>query len=52
MATDFPANPSNGDTHAGFTYNSTTGAWESSASTTTGTEPPVILTEPPTTTSS
>ena len=33
MATDFPANPSNGDTHAGFTYNSTTGAWESSAST-------------------
>jgi len=32
MATDFPANPSNGDTHAGFTYNSTTGAWESSAS--------------------
>ena len=50
MATDFPANPSNGDTHAGFTYNSTTGAWESSASTITGTEPPVILTEPPTTT--
>ena len=31
MATDFPANPSNGDTHAGFTFNSTTGAWESSA---------------------
>ena len=29
MATDFPANPSNGDTHAGFTFNSTTGAWES-----------------------
>ena len=52
MATDFPANPSNGDTHAGFTYNSTTGAWESSASTITGTEPPVILTEPPTTTQS
>jgi hypothetical protein len=50
MATDFPANPSNGDTHAGFTYSSTTGAWESSASTITGTEPPVILTEPPTTT--
>ena len=49
MATDFPANPSNGDTHAGFTYNSTTGAWESGASSTTGTEPPVILTEPPTT---
>ena len=33
MATDFPANPNPGDTHAGFTYNSTTGAWESSAST-------------------
>ncbi len=31
MATDFPANPSNGDTHAGFTFNSTTGAWESGA---------------------
>lgn len=31
MATDFPASPSNGDTHAGFTFNSTTGAWESSA---------------------
>ena len=31
MATDFPNSPSNGDTHAGFTYNSTTGAWESSA---------------------
>ena len=31
MATDFPASPSNGDTHAGFTYNSTTGAWESGA---------------------
>jgi len=30
MATNFPANPSNGDTHVGFTYNSTTGAWESS----------------------
>jgi len=52
MATDFPNSPSNGDTHAGFTYNSTTGAWESSASTITGTEPPVILTEPPTTTQS
>ena len=49
MATDFPNSPSNGDTHAGFTYNSTTGAWESSASTMSGTEPPVILTEPPTT---
>ena len=31
MATNFPSNPSDGDTHAGFTYNSTTGAWESSA---------------------
>jgi len=30
MATNFPSNPSDGDTHAGFTYNSTTGAWESS----------------------
>ena len=50
MATDFPNSPSNGDTHAGFTYNSTTGAWESTAS--AGTEPPVILTEPPTTTQS
>ena len=47
MATDFPASPSNGDTHAGFTYNSTTGAWESSALI-SATEPPVILTEPPT----
>ena len=33
MATDFPASPSNGDTHAGFTYNSTVGAWETSLST-------------------
>ena len=48
MATNFPNNPSNGDTHAGFTYNSTKGVWESTAS--AGTEPPVILTEPPTTT--
>ena len=47
MATNFPTNPSNGDTHAGFTYNSTKGVWESTAS--AGTEPPVILTEPPTT---
>ena len=31
MATNFPNSPSNGDTHAGFTFNSTTGAWESSA---------------------
>ena len=30
MATDFPGSPSNGDTHAGFTYNSTTGTWETS----------------------
>ena len=30
MATNFPNSPSNGATHAGFTYNSTTGAWESS----------------------
>ena len=33
MATDFPASPSNGATHAGFTYNSTTGTWETSLST-------------------
>ena len=32
MATNFPNSPSNGDTHAGFTYNSTTGAWKSSGS--------------------
>ena len=32
-ATDFPASPSNGDTHAGFTYNSTTITWETSVST-------------------
>ena len=32
MAINFPSNPSNGDTHAGFTYNSTVGAWESTAS--------------------
>ena len=32
MATDFPASPSQmGTPTAGFTYNSTTGAWESSA---------------------
>ena len=49
MATNFPNSPSNGDTHAGFTYNSTTGAWESSAMA-SATEPPVILTEPPTST--
>ena len=30
MATNFPNSPSNGDTHAGFTYNSTAGAWKSS----------------------
>ena len=49
MATNFPNSPSNGDTHAGFTYNSTTGAWESSAIS-SATEPPVILTEPTTST--
>ena len=27
MAVNFPSNPSNGDTHAGFTYSSTLGAW-------------------------
>ena len=32
MATDFPNSPSNGDTHAGFTYNSTTATWETSVS--------------------
>jgi len=48
MATDFPANPSNGDTHAGFTYNSTTGAWESSASTSSSID---ALTDVDTTTS-
>jgi len=31
MATNFPSNPSDGDIHAGFTYSSTSGAWESSA---------------------
>jgi len=31
MATNFPNSPSNGDTHAGFTYNSTKGVWESSS---------------------
>jgi len=31
MATNFPTNPNNGDTHAGFTYNSTKGVWVSSA---------------------
>lgn len=47
MAINFPDNPSNGDTHQGYTYNSTKGTWTPSAS--AGTEPPVILTEPPTT---
>jgi len=50
MAINFPDNPSNGDTHEGYTYNSTKNTWTPSA--TTGTEPPVILTEPPTTTQS
>jgi len=31
MAINFPNNPSNGDTHAGFTWNATTGAWQSAA---------------------
>jgi hypothetical protein len=31
MAINFPSNPSNGDTHAGFTWNATTGAWQSAA---------------------
>jgi hypothetical protein len=33
MAINFPSNPSNGQTHSGFTYNSSVGAWESTAST-------------------
>jgi len=32
MAINFPSNPSNGQTHSGFTYNSSVGAWESTAS--------------------
>ena len=47
MATNFPNSPSNGDTHAGFTYNSTTGAWESSATVGEG-QSPIVYTEPPT----
>ena len=31
MAINFPNNPSNGDAHAGFIYNSTKGVWEASA---------------------
>jgi len=31
MAINFPTNPNNGDVHAGFTYNSTKGVWESIA---------------------
>ena len=31
MPINFPDNPSNGDTHAGFTWNATTGAWQSAA---------------------
>ena len=46
MAINFPDNPSNGDTHQGYTYNSTKGTWTPSAA--QGTEPPVILTEPAT----
>ena len=30
MAINFPNNPSNGDAHAGFIYNSTKGVWEAS----------------------
>jgi len=33
MTINFPSNPSNGQTHSGFTYNSSVGAWESTAST-------------------
>jgi len=43
MATNFPANPSNGDTHAGFTFNSATGAWESSAVTPSAQDPAVTV---------
>jgi hypothetical protein len=43
MATNFPANPSNGDTHAGFTFNSATGAWESSAVTPAAQDPAVTV---------
>ena len=35
MAGNFPSNPSNGDTYAGFTYNSTLGAWRAPAAATT-----------------
>ena len=31
MAVNFPDSPSNGDTHQGFTYNSTKGVWESNS---------------------
>jgi len=31
MAINFPSNPSNGDTHAGFTYSSSVGAWRATA---------------------
>ena len=31
MAINFPDNPTDGDTHAGFTWNATTGAWQSAA---------------------
>jgi len=31
VAINFPANPSNGDTHAGFTYSSSVGAWKATA---------------------
>jgi hypothetical protein len=32
MATNFPANPSNGDTFAGYTYDSNLGAWKTTTS--------------------
>ena len=31
-AINFPASPSNGDTHQGFVYNSTLGVWQSAGS--------------------
>lgn len=33
MAQDFPSNPSDGQTYAGFVYNSTLGVWDASVST-------------------
>ena len=48
MATNFPNSPSDGDTHAGFTYNATKGAWLSAASSDGAGEGPIVYTEPPT----